>query len=381
MKKQILTTLVIVLAFFANGQENIKYFRYFDYDKKSNSFIGKDSINEKTAKDTMCFRFTFNKYNKPEKIELLDKFKLFNNEISPAIVRYKYDIQGNNIEVSYYGANEKLKEMLGFAIIRYKYDTHGNIIETSFYGADEKLKENNGVPIYRHKYDDKGNKIEESHYGADNKLKEDKRGIAIGRFKYDDKGNLIELSHYGIDEKLKENDLGFAIIRYKYDSKGNKIEESTYDADEKLKENDLGYAIIRWKYDDNGKLKEVPHYGADGKQIKPSNNDSLRVYTFVDVIPQFPGGEEALYKYLGENVKYPQAAKDKGIQGKVFVSFVVEIDGSISEIKVLRGIGEGCDEEAVSVMKNMPKWIPGSMNGIPVRVQYNLPFSFTLTKD
>ena len=85
-----------------------------------------------------------------------------------------------------------------------------------------------------------------------------------------------------------------------------------------------------------------------------------------------------LYKYLAENIKYPQMAKESGIQGRVFVTFVVEKDGRVTDVRVLRGIGGGCDEEAIRVVQNMPKWTPGKQRGKSVRVQYNLPVKFTL---
>lgn len=87
---------------------------------------------------------------------------------------------------------------------------------------------------------------------------------------------------------------------------------------------------------------------------------------------------DGLYEFLSSHIKYPEEAKELGIQGKVFVTFVVEKDGSITEVKVLRGIGGGCDEEAVRVVKSMPKWNPGKQRGTPVRVQFNIPVKFTL---
>ncbi len=102
------------------------------------------------------------------------------------------------------------------------------------------------------------------------------------------------------------------------------------------------------------------------------------IFTVVESMPEFPGGMGALMKYLAQHIKYPPLAKESGIQGKVFINFVVEPDGSISNVKVLRGIGGGCDEEAVRVVKNMPKWKPGMQRGKPVRVSFNLPVKFTL---
>ena len=110
---------------------------------------------------------------------------------------------------------------------------------------------------------------------------------------------------------------------------------------------------------------------------KPENDS---IYQIVDEMPQYPGGEKAMMEYVAKNVKYPQEAKDKEIQGRVFVSFVVEKDGSVSTVKVLRGIGGGCDEEAVRVVSSMPKWKPGIKDGKPVRVSYMMPLNFKLTE-
>lgn len=103
-----------------------------------------------------------------------------------------------------------------------------------------------------------------------------------------------------------------------------------------------------------------------------------QIFTVVENEPEFPGGMEALYKYLAQNIKYPQLARDNGITGKVYVTFVVEKDGSIANPKVLRDIGGGCGAEAIRVVKAMPKWSPGKQRGKAVRVQFNLPVSFNL---
>jgi protein TonB len=102
------------------------------------------------------------------------------------------------------------------------------------------------------------------------------------------------------------------------------------------------------------------------------------IFTVVEEQPTYPGGDEARIKFLQENMKYPEEAKELGVQGKVYVTFVVEVDGSITDVKVLRGIGSGCDDEAVRVVKSMPKWVPGKQRGVPVRVQFNLPINFKL---
>ena len=109
--------------------------------------------------------------------------------------------------------------------------------------------------------------------------------------------------------------------------------------------------------------------------MKPDEND---VYQIVEEMPQYPGGEEALMEYVSKNIVYPQEAQEKGISGRVFVGFIVEKDGSVSEVKVLRGIGGGCDEEAVRVISGLPKWKPGKQEGKPVRVSYQMPINFKL---
>ena len=102
------------------------------------------------------------------------------------------------------------------------------------------------------------------------------------------------------------------------------------------------------------------------------------IFQVVEDQPEFPGGEKALFTYLSKSIKYPPMAKDAGVQGVVYVTFVVEPDGNITNVKVLRGIGAGCDDEAVRVVKAMPKWKPGKQRGKSVRVQFNLPIRFTL---
>lgn len=102
------------------------------------------------------------------------------------------------------------------------------------------------------------------------------------------------------------------------------------------------------------------------------------VFLVVEEQPSFPGGEAARLKFFAKNIVYPQQAKEFDITGIVYVGFIVEPDGSLSNIKVLRGIGGGCDEEALRVVKSMPLWNPGKQLGRPVRVQFNLAVRFTL---
>lgn len=112
------------------------------------------------------------------------------------------------------------------------------------------------------------------------------------------------------------------------------------------------------------------------------NNDiGPELITIVEIAPEFPGGFQALSEFITTNLNYPQEAKEAGVEGRVFVSFIVEKDGSLSSIQLLRGIGYGCDEEAMAVVKKMPKWKPATQRGKPVRMRYQLPFVFKLENE
>lgn len=102
------------------------------------------------------------------------------------------------------------------------------------------------------------------------------------------------------------------------------------------------------------------------------------LYDVVEVMPQFPGGQTAMLKYIMENIKYPKQAMKEGIQGRVTVSFIVEKDGRVSNVRLLRSVQPSLDKEAIRVVKSMPKWTPGKHNGKPVRVRFNLPVMFKL---
>ena len=110
-------------------------------------------------------------------------------------------------------------------------------------------------------------------------------------------------------------------------------------------------------------------------EVTPKTED---VFIMVEQQPQYPGGMEALRQFLSNNLSYPRQATSAGVSGRVFVSFVVNTDGSLTDVQVLKGIGFGCDEEAMRVVQKMPRWRPGKQSGRAVRVKYNLPISFTL---
>ena len=132
---------------------------------------------------------------------------------------------------------------------------------------------------------------------------------------------------------------------------------------------------INAEVDQNEILEE---YVYEAPEIEDEDLQEEEVFLSVEENPEFPGGPAKLLEYVQKNLKYPMMARESDIQGKVFVGFVVEKDGSVSNVKVLRGIGGGCDEEAVRVVQSLPKFKPGKQRGNPVRVAYTLPIVFKL---
>lgn len=110
---------------------------------------------------------------------------------------------------------------------------------------------------------------------------------------------------------------------------------------------------------------------------KPKEEET-KVFDVVEQMPQFPGGNAALFEYLSKHIKYPVIAEENGIQGRVIVTFVVERDGSITDVKVVKSVDPSLDKEAQRVVKGMPHWIPGKQNGAAVRVKYTVPVTFRL---
>ena len=113
-------------------------------------------------------------------------------------------------------------------------------------------------------------------------------------------------------------------------------------------------------------------------EIEEEEIVEAEIFKVVEVMPEFPGGAAKMMEYIQKNMKYPMMARESDIQGRVFVNFVVEPDGSISNVAVIRGIGGGCDEEAVRVVKSMPNWKPGKQRGSAVRCAFTVPIIFKL---
>lgn len=120
----------------------------------------------------------------------------------------------------------------------------------------------------------------------------------------------------------------------------------------------------------------VPTKQESAIEVAPKAADEE--FVVVEQQPEFPGGQAALAKYLQGSLRYPAQAARANVAGKVYMSFVVGADGALTDVQVLKGIGFGCDEEALRVVKAMPRWKPGKQSGRAVRVRYNLPIAFTL---
>lgn len=154
--------------------------------------------------------------------------------------------------------------------------------------------------------------------------------------------------------------------------------------DEELKTQDelmstktaIGTFDVKGNDDANGEVLKAKEVIAEPEP--PKHEEENKVFDIVEQQPLFPGGPAALMKYLSENTKYPNVAQENGVQGRVTVQFVVEKDGSISDVHVLRGVDPSLDKEAVRVVKSMPRWTPGKQNGITVRVNYRVPVLFRL---
>jgi protein TonB len=160
-------------------------------------------------------------------------------------------------------------------------------------------------------------------------------------------------------------------------------EDDQVKEDEQLKTQDelmntntaIGAFDVEGNDEENGEVLKATETIA---QPEPPKEDVQKVFDVVEEMPSFPGGNGALMQWLNENVKYPVVAQENGVSGRVIVSFVVERDGSITDVQVVRSVDPALDKEAARAVKSMPKWIPGKQNGQAVRVKYNVPVLFRL---
>ena len=137
-------------------------------------------------------------------------------------------------------------------------------------------------------------------------------------------------------------------------------------------------AIGAFTVEGNDETAEVKHVEEKIAEPEPVKEEETKVFDVVEQMPSFPGGPSALMQYLSSNIKYPVVAEENGVQGRVVCTFVVEKDGSITDVRVVKSVDPSLDKEAVRVVKSMPKWIPGKQNGSAVRVKYTVPVTFRL---
>ena len=154
--------------------------------------------------------------------------------------------------------------------------------------------------------------------------------------------------------------------------KDDAVEDEPPPPQEKVAETNVGTTT----QEGTGEDIAVPSDAGTG----PVEEKAPEIFTVVEQMPEFPGGAMEMMKFIQKNIHYPEMAKEANIQGKCFVKFVVETDGSISNVEVLKGVpgGPACDQEAIRVIKAMPKWNIGKQNGRPVRVYFNVPIIFKL---
>ena len=175
-------------------------------------------------------------------------------------------------------------------------------------------------------------------------------------------------------EKVKSS-VAFTVPEIKKDDEVK--EEQEIKSQEELQETNTAIGAFNVEGNDEAagevlKAKEVI------AEPEPPKVEEQKVFDVVEQMPSFPGGPSALFEYLSKNIKYPVVAEENGVQGRVIVTFVVERDGSITDVKVVKSVDPSLDKEAQRVVKSMPHWIPGKQNGSAVRVKYTVPVTFKL---
>ena len=167
---------------------------------------------------------------------------------------------------------------------------------------------------------------------------------------------------------------------------GNQTDVNSDDTDSSRIENVVGMEeTSEKKKKKQNKTESSPQItsSSTSNSIKPAAEaeeivDDSKVYDVVEQMPSFPGGQQNLFNYLSSHINYPAAALKNGIQGRVICSFVVEKNGSIGDVKVVKSVDPSLDKEAVRVIRNMPNWNAGKQNGLPIRVKYTLPVTFRM---
>ena len=189
------------------------------------------------------------------------------------------------------------------------------------------------------------------------------------------KQKKIELEPEKVVERVKSS-IKFTAPVIKKDEQV-KPEDELKSQDELMKTNTaIGAINVKGNDDANGEVLKVKEQIVQPEP--PKHEEENKVFEAVEQMPMFPGGNGALMKWLHDNVHYPVVAQENGVFGRVVVSFIVERDGSITDVKVVKSIDPSLDKEAMRAARSMPNWVPGKQNGTTVRVKYNLPVAFRL---
>lgn len=189
------------------------------------------------------------------------------------------------------------------------------------------------------------------------------------------KQKKIELEPEKVVERVKSS-IKFTAPVIKKDEQV-KPEDELKSQDELMKTNTaIGAINVKGNDDANGEVLKVKEQIVQPEP--PKHEEENKVFEAVEQMPMFPGGNGALMKWLNDNVHYPVVAQENGVSGRVVVSFIVERDGSITDVKVFKSIDPSLDKEAMRAARSMPNWVPGKQNGTTVRVKYNLPVAFRL---
>jgi protein TonB len=174
-------------------------------------------------------------------------------------------------------------------------------------------------------------------------------------------------------EKVKSS-VKFTAPEIKKDEEVNPEDEIKSQDDLSKTNTAIGAFDVKGNDEEAGEVLKAQQVVVDEKPAE----EETKVFDVVEQMPSFPGGDAALMQYLSSHIKYPVVAEENGIQGRVIATFVVERDGSITDVKVVKSVDPSLDKEAIRVLKSMPKWIPGKQNGAAVRVKYTVPVTFRL---
>jgi tonB family C-terminal domain len=185
----------------------------------------------------------------------------------------------------------------------------------------------------------------------------------------------VKMEEKKIVENVKSS-IKFVPPVIKKDSEVKPEEEMKTQADLQKTNTSIGAFTVKGNDEAGGTILKAKEEIVQPEPVKEVAEN--KVFDVVEVMPSFPGGPAALMSYLSKNIKYPTVAEETGIQGRVIVTFVVERDGSITDVQVAKSVDPSLDKEAQRVVRSMPRWIPGKQNGSAVRVKYTVPVTFRL---